>query len=106
MQLILVSHPPVGADKLARSLVDDGLAACVNIVPGARSIYRWEDETHDEQEVLLLVKSAREPLEELVEIISERHPYRCPEVIVIPVTGGLQRYIQWVEETSSRGDSG
>lgn len=98
LQLILVSHPTVAAEDLARGLVEEGLAACVNILPGARSIYRWEGKTCDEQEVMLFIKSAIDPIERLIEIIAERHPFECPEVIVVPVVTGLGRYLRWVEE--------
>ncbi len=99
LQLILVSHPTVAAEDLARDLVEEGLAACVNILPGVRSIYRWEGKSCDEQEAMLFIKSAIDPIERLIEIISKRHPYECPEVIVVPVVTGLERYLRWVEET-------
>ena len=99
MQLILVSHPTVGAEDLARGLVEEGLAACVNILPGARSIYRWQGKTCDEQEVMLFIKSAIDPIERIIEIIAKRHPFECPEAIVVPVVTGLGRYLRWVEET-------
>lgn len=105
LHLILVSHPPDSAASLARGLVEEGLAACVNILPGSRSIYRWEDKTCDEEEVLLTIKTAREPIEELVELIASRHPHECPEVLVVPVTAGLDRYLNWVEKMSHGEES-
>ena len=99
MQLILVSHPTDGAEDLARGLVEEGLAACVNILPGARSIYRWQGKIEDERECLLVMKTVADPIERIIEIIAKRHPFECPEVIVVPVVTGLGRYLRWVEET-------
>jgi periplasmic divalent cation tolerance protein len=105
LHLILVSHPPDSAAELARGLVEEGLAACVNIMPGSRSIYRWDDKTCEAEEVLLTIKTASEPIEELIETIARRHPHECPEVIVIPVTTGLDRYVQWVEKMSGKKET-
>ena len=105
VHLVLVSHPPDSAAELARGLVEEGLAACVNIMPGSRSIYRWEDKTCETEEVILTIKTAREPIEELIKTIARRHPHECPEVIVIPVTTGLDRYMQWVEKMSGKKEA-
>ena len=102
VQLFLVTHPEESAHELASNLVEDGLAACVNILPGCRSIYRWEGKTCDEAESLLLIKSARQPVSELVSEITKRHPHECPEVIVLPLEGGHPPYLRWVEENSTR----
>ncbi|MEC9476176.1 MAG: divalent-cation tolerance protein CutA [Planctomycetota bacterium] len=104
-QLFLVTHPVDTADHLARNLVEEGLAACVNIVPGCRSIYRWEGKTCDEPESLLLIKSARQPVSDLIDEITKRHPHDCPEVIALPIEGGHEPYLRWVEENSSGKES-
>ncbi|MAW78263.1 MAG: divalent-cation tolerance protein CutA [Planctomycetes bacterium] len=101
VQLLLVTHPLETAHELARNLVEEGLAACVNILPGCRSIYRWEGKTCDEIESMLFIKSARQPVGELISEITKRHPYECPEVIVLPLEGGHAPYLRWVEENST-----
>lgn len=100
VQLLLVTHPVETAPDLARTLVEEGLAACVNILPGCRSIYRWEGKTCDETESMLLIKSALQPIEQLISEITRRHPHDCPEVIVLPLAGGHAPYLRWVEENS------
>ena len=98
--MLLVTHPVETAPQLARDLVEEGLAACVNIVPGCTSTYRWEGKTCAEQESLLFIKSAQQPTEQLIAEIVQRHPYDCPEVIVLPLEGGHPPYLRWVEENS------
>jgi periplasmic divalent cation tolerance protein len=103
IRTVLVTAPnvDVGAD-LARRLVDARLAACVNVVPGVRSIYRWEGEVHEDTEAVLIIKTAAGRCEELASRIEELHPYDLPEVLVFAATGGSARYLAWVEaETRS-----
>ena len=101
VKLFLVTHPVDTAAELARKLVEDGLAACVNILPGCRSVYRWEGKICDEPESLLLIKSARQPTSDVIQEITNRHPYDCPEVIMLPLEGGHSPYLRWIEEHSS-----
>ena len=95
----IATAPPTEAAELARSLVDEGLAACVNILPGARSIYRWEGATHDDEEAVLLIKTARD-LESVKARFLELHSYDCPELLAFPVEAGLPAYLQWVVDQS------
>ncbi|MGE4619299.1 MAG: divalent-cation tolerance protein CutA [Planctomycetota bacterium] len=99
--MLLVTHPVETAPQLARDLVEEGLVACVNIVPGCISTYRWEGKTCTEQESLLFIKSAQQPTEQLIAEIVQRHPYDCPEVIVLPLEGGHPPYLRWIEENST-----
>ena len=85
------------ADALAASLVGEHLAACVNIIPGITSVYRWEGEVQRDQEWLLVAKSHRDALDRLVERVGEIHSYDVPEVIALPLSGGSQRYLDWVD---------
>jgi periplasmic divalent cation tolerance protein len=85
------------AVALARALVEERLAACVNLIPRARSIYRWEGEIRDDSEVVLLIKSQRKRAEALAARIKALHPYELPEVLVLPVAGGSARYLEWIE---------
>jgi periplasmic divalent cation tolerance protein len=84
------------AARLARTLVEERLAACGNLVPGLRSIYAWQGAIQDEAEVLLVLKTRRERAEDLCARVAALHPYQVPEAIVLPVTHGLPAYLAWV----------
>jgi periplasmic divalent cation tolerance protein len=84
------------ARKLARSLVEKRLAACVNVLPGIRSVYRWKDAIEEEEEVLLAIKTSRESLQELTDEIERMHSYEVPEVIALQVVDGSERYLAWM----------
>ena len=101
--LILSTCPDAEtATALSRSLVEKKLAACVNIVPGIRSIYRWQGAVNNDQEVMLVIKSLSSCYEELESWILENHPYDVPEVIALPVDRVSASYLAWIE--SSVGD--
>jgi periplasmic divalent cation tolerance protein len=85
------------AEKLAHTLVDQHLAACVNILPKARSIYRWEGKIEDSAEWLLLIKSRRDLFIALRTEIQKMHTYELPEVIAIPVVDGSEAYLGWLD---------
>jgi periplasmic divalent cation tolerance protein len=92
------------AEKIARALVERRLAACVNIVPGARSIYRWKGAVEDATEWLLVIKSRRPLFEPLLEELRRVHSYETPEVIALPIVAGAQSYLEWLEsETAQQG---
>jgi len=84
------------ATTLARTLVGERLAACVNVVPGVRSIYRWEGSVQDDAEVVLVIKSHRNRSQALAARIKDLHPYELPEVLVLPVSGGSVPYLDWI----------
>lgn len=97
--LVTVSSEDEGL-RIARDLVDAKLAACVNIVSGLRSIYRWEEEVCDEGELLVLIKT-RMPLFEQVEgKIKEIHSYEVPEIVAIPIIRGSEAYLSWLREST------
>lgn len=87
------------AERLARLLVDERLVACANLLPGLRSIYRWQGAVQEDAEILLLLKTTAARMPELTERIARAHPYEVPEVIAMPIVAGLDRYLQWVEQT-------
>lgn len=89
------------ATEIATTLVNEGLAACVNIVPGVRSIYRWEGKVHDDAEQLLVVKTTSARQSAVVERIQQLHSYDCPEAIALPVIGGSLAYLEWVGKSVS-----
>jgi periplasmic divalent cation tolerance protein len=84
------------AAELAKLLVEERLAACANLLPAIRSIYRWQGKLQDENEVLLLLKTRAEHLERLKLRILELHPYEVPEVLAVPVESGYQPYLEWL----------
>ena len=92
----LVTAPADVAPSLARTLVAERFAACVNLLPGVTSVYRWDDEVQEEGETLLLAKTTRAGFEAFRRRVSELHPYEVPECIAVPVTSGLPAYIHWV----------
>lgn len=85
------------ADRIANTLVAEMLAACVNVLPGVTSVYRWEGEAQRDQEWLLVAKSTREVLDDLVRRVQALHSYDLPEIIALPVLGGSKGYLRWIE---------
>lgn len=97
-QMVLCTCPDQDtANLIANTLVDRGLAACVNILPGVRSIYRWQDKRETAEEVLLIAKSLIDVYAQLQQSILEFHPYELPEIIAVPIAGGLPAYLAWME---------
>jgi periplasmic divalent cation tolerance protein len=84
------------AAEIAKILVEERLAACVNIIPAVRSIYRWKDAIQDESEILAIIKTTAERTEALHGRLLRLHPYQTPEVIALPVSGGHAPYLAWV----------
>jgi len=84
------------AARIARALVEERLAACVNLVPAVRSIYRWQDRIEDQAEVLLVIKTRAERVEALGARLRALHPYELPELVALPVSAGLAPYLDWV----------
>jgi periplasmic divalent cation tolerance protein len=85
------------AAQVARALVEKRLAACVNIIAGARSIYRWKDSIEDSPEWLLVIKSRRGLFDSLRAEIAKLHTYEVPEVIALPVVEGSETYLAWLD---------
>jgi periplasmic divalent cation tolerance protein len=99
----LCTTPPENARSIATRLVTERLAACVNVVPAVESIYRWEGRIESGAESLLVIKTTSGQLAALAQRLVAIHPYQCPELITLPVTGGLPAYLQWV--IASSGDA-
>ena len=95
--VVLVTTPtPERAAEIARALVDERLAACGNVVPGIRSIYRWEGKVQDDQEALLVLKTTRARFEALRDRVLALHPYQVPEVIALAIEAGSAPYLEWI----------
>ncbi len=90
------------AESLARALVEDRVAACVNVVAGLRSFYRWQGATESSSEWLLLIKTTREKFPALRSAIERRHSYKVPEVLALPVVDGAANYLNWIDESLSQ----
>jgi periplasmic divalent cation tolerance protein len=86
------------AERVAKHLVDTRVAACVNIVPGVRSIYRWKGAVEDAAEWTLLIKTRRALLELVERELRKVHSYEVPEVIAVAVIDGLESYLQWIDD--------
>lgn len=86
------------AATLATDLVEQNLAACVNIAAPSTSVYRWQGRTEQAHEILLTIKTTRAAYSALEHAIVERHPYDVPEVIGLPITAGLNDYLHWIDE--------
>ena len=100
--IVLVTCPKRQvAEAIGGALVEEQLAACVNVIPGLTSIYRWEGKLCRDREVLLLVKTRRARLAALARRIRSLHPYTVPEIIALPVSGGSSAYLSWVKDTTS-----
>lgn len=96
-RVVLVTAPDAeAAARLARALVEERLAACGNVVPAIRSIYRWEGSVHDEGEALLVLKTRAARVDALRARVLELHPYQVPEVLVLPVEAGSEAYLAWI----------
>jgi periplasmic divalent cation tolerance protein len=89
------------AVRLVRALLDRRLIACGTLLPGARSIYRWQGKVADEREVLILLKTRSARLESLQEAFKELHPYKVPELLALAVDTGLEKYIEWINGETS-----
>ncbi|MFP5417789.1 MAG: divalent-cation tolerance protein CutA [Gammaproteobacteria bacterium] len=95
--LILTNVPDLAsAEKLARALIDERAAACVNVLAPCQSVYRWQGATEQAIEVPLLIKSTAARYARVEEIVRAQHPYDVPELIAIPITHGLPAYLDWL----------
>jgi len=100
-RVALVSAPPgKTAEALARGLVEKKLAACVNIVPGLVSHYRWEGKLCRDREVLLVIKTRAALWPKLKRFVKENHPARVPEIISLPITEGSRDYLAWLAQST------
>lgn len=95
--LVLITAPDEEQGlRIARALLEERLAACVNVVRGVRSLYWWKGELCEEEEVILWIKSREALFENLERRVRQLHPYEVPEVIALPVVRGLEEYLKWV----------
>lgn len=89
------------AEKIARLLVETNIAACVNILPGMTSLYKWEGKIESAQEHLLLIKAHKEHYQTIESTLRTHHPYDLPEIIAAPIERGLPEYLHWIDSCHS-----
>src|SRR5688572_4675935 len=89
------------ATKLIRGLLDRRLIACGTMLPGARSLYRWEGKIADESEIVILLKTRSAVLHALERAFAELHPYKVPELLALSATSGLEKYVAWINTETS-----
>jgi len=89
------------AARIARALVEERLVACANLIQRVRSIYRWQGRVEDADEVMLVLKTRADRVDALAERLRALHPYELPELVVLPVAGGLAPYLDWVAAEAS-----
>lgn len=95
-----VASPDEGA-TLVRALLERRLIACGSLLPGSRSLYRWEGRIADEQETVILMKTRSAVLHALEQAFAELHPYKVPELLALEVQWGLDRYVKWINDETS-----
>lgn len=105
--LVYTTYPSlVEAEQAGRLLVEKGLAACVNILPGMRSIYRWKGKVEAAEEVVMIVKTRDGQKEAVASAVKRNHSYDTPAILFLPAEGGDADYIKWVvEESNGQGVS-
>jgi len=89
------------AEKMAHFLIEQQLAACVNILPSVTSVYRWQGKVESADETILLIKTTMARYPDLEAAIKDQHPYELPEIIAVPVSSGLSAYLEWVATETS-----
>ena len=102
MRILLVTAPADAADRIARTLVEEKLAACVNCVDAVRSVYRWNDAIESADEVQLFVKTRDSLVPAVAARILELHPYDVPEIVALAPKWALPAYAKWVDEQTKR----
>ena len=97
--ILITAKDKKEADKIARALVKNKLAACVNIIGGLRSIFSWKGKVEAAKEALLVVKSRKEKFNKIAKLVNAIHSYDVPEIIAIPIVSGFKPYLNWINES-------
>ncbi len=103
---VYVTHPDADAAlALGRKLVEEGLAACANILPRMKTVYRWQGHVEEGSEAVMIVKTRADLMESVQQRIVAEHPYECPCVVALPVIGGNPDYLDWLSSSCGREPS-
>ena len=103
--IVLCTVPdPSCAEQIAGALVDERLAACVNILPGVTSVYSWQGKRETDREVVLIIKTRQGVYQNLEQRIVALHPYELPEIVAVPLVDGLAGYLGWIDEMTGTSE--
>ena len=97
--VLITTSSMAEAQAIGRALVEERIAACVNIVPGLRSLFRWQGTIEEQEETLMLVKSRSDYLPSILDTVKRLHSYTVPEVIALPILAGSSDYLAWIDES-------
>lgn len=100
-RVVLVTTPQGQEEELSKKIMDNGLAACVNIVSNIKSLYRWKGEVKTDNEGLLIIKTTTKKIESLTKFIKENHSYDIPEVVSLTIAEGNPDYLNWLDEETA-----
>lgn len=95
--LVTAPSTEVG-EAIAHALLERRLAACVNVTPSLTSVYNWHRELCTDEEVLLVIKTTRAALDEVIPVVRDLHPYDVPEIVALPIVAGSEDYLRWIDE--------
>jgi len=101
--IYITAASPEEAHRIGRALVEARLAACANILPGMRSIYRWQGAIEEAQETVLIAKTRQELVEPLTARVKALHSYTVPCVVALPILGGNPDFLRWIEDETAQG---
>ena len=87
--------------EIARTLINEKLVPCVNIIPAVKSLYMWKNKLNEDDELILIMKSKASLFDKIKERILELHSYECPEIIALPIINGFESYLNWIDENTS-----
>lgn len=104
--IVFCTVPANAADRFARLLVEERLAACVQALPSVRATYRWNGEVQQASETLLLIKTTAERYAALERTLASHHPYELPEILAVDASAGLPAYLRWVSDEVAGGEPG
>jgi len=89
------------AKKIAKVLLKNKCAACVNIIAGMKSLFHWQGKIDTAKELLLVIKSKQSKLSKIIKLVKSKHSYEVPEIIALPIVGGEKKYLRWINESVS-----
>lgn len=104
VRIVFVSLPREDAREMARTIVEERLAACANIIPKMESFYWWEGKIENDEEALLMIKTSYQKVEDLIRYMRDNHPYEVPDIISVPIMEGLPDYINWMLDETGKVD--